>query len=75
MISEVAVVEFSFAHSLSQSLLFLGLGSSRAKRATALTDRKTGIGCDQLIIMEVQLQCAVWMGLWTCIYALSSNSG
>jgi diaminopimelate epimerase len=27
--------------------------ASEPKRATALTDRKTGIGCDQLIIMEV----------------------
>jgi hypothetical protein len=27
--------------------------ASNPKRATALTDRKLGIGCDQLIIMEV----------------------
>jgi hypothetical protein len=44
--------------------------ASEPKRATALTDRKTGIGCDQLIIMEVSL-CAR-TGMCCCCNAACS---
>jgi len=45
---------YVFSHAFFWLSLALQISTaSEPKRATALTDRKTGIGCDQLIIMEV----------------------